>query len=130
MKKTATLKKKIKKKFGTYSKFTSLVKLDRYAFQRDFLVKESVEDWFFDNINALCTTLKDQSTKQALTKAKIASLKRALNEAGGVIAFCRENEGFSEHTLFQIIGGKYKTETKTVRKLLTTLNLTEDGEQG
>jgi hypothetical protein len=55
------LKNKIKKTFGTYSKFCKLAKIDRYHFQRDFLEARHIEAMDMADIEGLVVSLSDQT---------------------------------------------------------------------
>ena len=112
------LKKEIRKKFGTYSRFAQLSGLDYYRLKKDFLDAHKPEKPDLVNIEALLnsTNAPDQFTPE-LRK----SLQEAINEAGGVLVFCSKNEKFIPSTLFAILSGEiqsYKRITPTIKQLL------------
>lgn len=114
-----SVKKKIKRKFGTYSDFCRVAKLDRYMFQKDFLTKKKVESKYLTEIARIVERLEPEQLKPVFTRAKLKLLKRAIMASGGVIAFCQEN-GYSQDTVFKVLayGENYRTVTPVVKKLL------------
>lgn len=120
---TKPLLDKIKKKFGTFSRFCKVAEIDRVWFANNVTRKDNVEPEVVSQIETLLATAVDQTGEQALTKEKIKSISGAINEAGGVKAFCVKNNTFSEATLFQILAGRYKYITPGVRRLLEHLNI-------
>jgi hypothetical protein len=114
-----SVKKKMKRKFGTYSDFCRAAKLDRYLFQKDFLTKKKVEREYLLRIARMVERIEPESSKPVFTRGKLKLLKRAVNESGGVIAFCRES-GFSQDTVFKVLAynDTYRTVTPIVKRLL------------
>lgn len=102
-----SLKKQIKKKFGKYSNFARAANWNRYELQRDFLTKRRVDDDTLKKVARLVSTLSHEVPPRSdrNTAKKIKSLRRALNDAGGVIKFCRENPAFSTGTVFKVLAG-------------------------
>ncbi len=100
-----SVKKKIKKKFGTYSNFCRVSGMDRYELQRDFLKKKHVDDTLFRRVKELASTLTATVPphRDKLLLKKIKLLKKALMDAGGVHAFCEQNPEFNTNTVFKIL---------------------------
>ncbi len=91
-----SVKKKIKKHFGTYSKFCKLAKIDRYHFQRDFLEAKHVQPMEVSDIDSLVDSLSQKSLTLPELRSKLKAVRRALKEAGGVPAFCEANPQFKQ----------------------------------
>lgn len=114
------LKKKIKKKFGTYSNFTRIAGIDRYEFQRDFLCKNQVPDELFNDFSFAYEKFDYSPKRPVLNAEKRGWIKDSIQELGGVIDFC-EKEGFSKDTVFQIISGYYELITPNIQKLIDVI---------
>lgn len=121
MKPTESLKTKIKKKFGTYSNFTRIAGIDRYEFQRDFLCKEKVEDYYYYSVLDDYKKLRYQPKRTPLDSKRRKWIKESIDELGGVIDFCQK-EKFSRHTVFQVISGYYEVVTPNIEKLINIIN--------
>ncbi len=122
------LKKKIKAKFGTFTKFTGAVGIPHYKFQTEFLSKE-----FPDKSFMILIEEKYQVTDidLKLSKETIKELRELIDNAGGVIEFCKNAVGennvemFNTVMVFNILRNKYPQEQKSgviitpaVRRLL------------
>jgi len=117
------LKKEIKKKFGTYSRFAKLANIDYYALKKDVLDAHKPERQDLVVIEALMnsTNAPDQFTDELRN-----SLQDALNDYGGVLIFCMANEKFTASTVFAILSGEiesYKRITPTIKQLLDHFNI-------
>ena len=112
------LKKEIRKKFGTYSRFARLAGLDYYILKKDFLDAHKPEKPDLVNIEAL---LNSTNAPDEFTDELRSSLQEAVNESGGVLGFCSKNEKFIPSTLFAILSGEinsYKRITPNIKQLL------------
>lgn len=103
------VKKKIKKKFGTYSNFTRIAGLDRYEFQRDFLTANIVDKLTIAGIDAMVDKLTHTPLEGSLTPEKIEALQEAINSLGGISAFCKEHPEFNKNTVAAILSGRIST---------------------
>ena len=101
-----SIKKKIKKYFGTYSKFCKLAGIDRYHFQRDFLQASSVSAMDMADIEGLVASLRDQVVSPTKIWSKLKSLRRAIKASGGVPEFCRQNKDFKQGSVNGAIYGR------------------------
>lgn len=106
-----TLRQKVNRKFGSWHNFARLVGLD--------LLKGKTPQ----EIDRIVDALPRSPGAGALTKAKIEGLRRALNEAGGVAAFCEANQEYSESSLWQILQGRRKRMSPVIVRLLTHFGL-------
>lgn len=121
------LKKAIKKKFGTYSRFAKLAKLDYYLLKKDVLDNPKPERQDLVIIEA---RLHDTNAPDRFTPELRKSLQEALNEYGGVLMFCMANERFTASTVFAILSGNrmgynksYNKITPTIKALLDHFNI-------
>jgi hypothetical protein len=101
-----SIKIKIKKHFGTYSRFCKLAGIDRYHFQRDFLEASDVTAMDMADIDGLVASLKDNVVTPTKVQSKLKLLKKALNASGGVQAFCRDNAGFTAGSVYASLYGR------------------------
>jgi hypothetical protein len=113
---------KIKKKFGSLSAFAEIAGLDRYELQKHFARKKPDENITW-SLNNKCLVLKPRTRKGEISPKQLKSLKRAINESGGVLAFTRENSEYSKDSIFQILSGKRKRMTPKVKKLFSHFEL-------
>ena len=112
------IKKQLKKKFGTYSRFAALAGIDYYRLKKDFLDAHKPERSDLVVIEGL---LNSTNAPDEFTDELRKSLQEAVNESGGVLGFCSKNEKFIPSTLFQILSGEvqsYKRITPTIKQLL------------
>lgn len=113
------LKKKIKKKFGSYSNFARSAGLDRYELQRDFLEAKNPKPEVVARIGEIFDNTHVQMRYHVFTYKKRKLLRAAINASGGVSAFCAES-GFNPVTVWQVLRDVdfYGTEKPVVRRLL------------
>lgn len=114
--KTATIKKQIKKKFGTISKFAELTGIDRYELQKKF-AREDLDDADARILSGLAISVKIVPTDGEIHPEKLERLKTALNAFGGVLKFTEENQGFSRDSVNQILAGRRKRISPVVQQL-------------
>lgn len=117
------VRKEIKVKFGSLSKFAVLAKKDEYTLRKRFARKE-VDQNFLMEINRLCERTAIKNTPGEISSEQIVKLDRALKKAGGVITFCREHTEFPEKSVYQILSGRRKRITDKVRDLLDHFKIT------
>lgn len=101
-----SIKKKIKKHFGTYSKFCKMAGIDRYHFQRDFLQASEVSDMDMADIDGLVASLRDQVVTPTKLRSKLEGLRKALKASGGVPAFCAANPDFKQGSVNGALYGR------------------------
>lgn len=122
------LKKKIKSKFGTISRFCRIAGLDRYEIQKFFAAtakKMTPErEAYIRKLNemVLLTSNKGNSNYE-ITATLRKKIKKAIEDKGGVINFCSDNQEFSQFSIWQIMSGKRKRRTKKVNQLINKLNI-------
>lgn len=109
-------------KFGTMSRFARLAKIDRYQLQKLF-ARQQDDTLELAKISVLVKTTPLKPSEGEITARQIKALHKALNESGGVVAFCRANEEFPEQSVFGILAGKRVRITPKVRKLLDHFGL-------
>jgi len=118
------LKKKIKEKFGTYSKFCRLAEIDRYDFQKNFLTAGKVSTSDIQVYDEMVEKTVDKSESPVLTEKQRNRMKKQIERKGGVIKFCKDNDQFAESSVFQILSGSYgDTVTPTVKELMEILDV-------
>lgn len=111
---TEAVKKEIKKKFGSYSEFARLAGIDRYEFQKSFLESHKVEKKEIKRIHVLCANT--EGPKPEISQEKIDKLRVKVDEAGGVITFCRKHSDIiSEQSLFTLLRGGRNRLTNKVK---------------
>lgn len=118
------LKQAIKKKFGTYSNFCSLVvpPIDRYHFQKYFLTNQNVSQSEINRLNRLVERTINAPLEEF--KKNVIKIRKAIDKTGGVSVFCDKNRGFAENTVYQIISdSSYKRMTPTIKKLMKALGI-------
>ena len=120
MSKQESLKKKIKKKFGSYSTFARLAGIDRYDLQANFLTKTRPEPEFMARIESLASSLDFKPKFDTLSPEQLESLREAINEFGGVIKFCSQY-GYNKTTVFHILSDSYEQGRYKNKKLITPL---------
>lgn len=116
------LRKQIVTKFGTLSRFSRLSGYDRYELQKIFARSQNDID-LLRQISQLCSRTKDKSSEDDITEGQILKLSKALKKAGGVIKFSRENPGFPEKSVYQILSGRRKRITAKVKELFDHFDL-------
>lgn len=116
------LKRQIKVKFGSISKFARLSGVDRYDLQKLFARKDEDRD-VVDEIWGIYQTTANKSESTELNQAIILRLSKALEKAGGVYRFAKDNPEFAEKSVYQILSGKRKRITPNVSKLLKHFEL-------
>lgn len=112
------LKKRIKSKFGSYSEFARLAKIDRYEFQRDFLTVKNLNPKYAKRIASLIVKVKPEG-RGVSEETRDYLRARIVAEFGGVKQFCATHKEFVEVSVFQILDGTRKTITPKVKKFLT-----------
>ena len=112
-----SVKKQIKKKFGSYSQFARLAKLNRYEFQRDFLTVKKPDVKYCKEVAKLCA--KTNPTGRGVSEETRDHIRALIvAEHGGIQQFCKKHKQFVEVSVFQILDGTRKTITPKVKKFL------------
>lgn len=121
------LKREIRKKFGTFTRFCRSAQLDYYEFKREFLDAARVDKADLVIIEA---RLNDTKGPDEFTDDLRKSLQEAINEYGGVLIFCMANAQFTASTLFAILSDDrsgdnkaYNRITPTIKQLLDHFNI-------
>lgn len=104
---TKSVKRAIKRKFGSMSEFARQSGIARIELQV-VLNSKTPHKKRLAAINAKATRLRVRPSKGVVVPQKLDRLKRAIMKAGGVVTFCRENSGFSVDSVFHILQGKRK----------------------
>lgn len=124
---TKGIKAKIKKKFGSLTKFATLAKLDRYQLQKFFAAAEKnmtpERKAYILELDKIANATKVEATKYELSESIRQMISDKLHEMGGVKKFCTEHPGFSEVSIFQVINGTRKRITDKVQSLIKILNI-------
>jgi len=125
---TTQVKQKIKRKFGTLSKFARLVAMDRYELQKLFAATEKnmneERQKRMVDLFELAERTKASATANELTPKLRKAIKTAIDlEYGGVEQFCKTNPEFNKFSVWQIVNGYRKNITPAIKKLINTLKI-------
>lgn len=131
---TIQLKSKIKKRFGSMTKFAKLVNMDRYELQKFFAAAEKKmtpeREKRISELMKLAKDTKNIPINSEITEPLRKKIKAAVDDQyGGVSEFCSKNPDFSVYSVWQIIGGRRKTISATVKKLIQTLKIEHTNEK-
>lgn len=117
-----TVKKRIKKKFGTMSNFARIANIDRYELQKK-LAMVAYDSASVDNkktlseINRIAAGLKVPNRGAQIPIEKLKLLTAEIKKNGGVNKFCLENPQFSSRSVFQILQGRRRKMSPGVQAL-------------
>ena len=116
------VKELIKEKYGSYSNFARIIKMDRYKLQRTFLEKKSVTQSEVDDMHEL--VLKTPMRKlNELTEEMRVEMRNRIDALGGVEAVAKKFK-IPSNTIWQILSGtEYQTVTARVSLLRSKLSL-------
>lgn len=114
--KVEKIKKLIKEKFGTMSKFAILAGIDRMELQKDFNTRTMDADTVTTYLHKIDVT-ELQALDGEISPEKLERLREALNDVGGVLAFVEANPKFSIHSVYQVLNGRRKRMTPLVKSL-------------
>lgn len=129
--KTTTVKKEIKKRFGSMTKFAILIGVDRYELQKFFAAAEKnmtpERQARLKQLDALAKSTKDKPIATDLTPEICDVIKREIENKyqGGIPEFC-ERHDFANTSVHQIIKGYRKTITPGIKKMLSILEIEYD----
>lgn len=120
--KAEKLKERIIKKFGTVSEFGRAANVDRYYLQT-VLKRKRIPEADYVNLLQKCLSIRFKQRSDVIPPSRLRQLKTAINAAGGVYAFCLENEEFKDRTreVYLIYAGKRSLRSKLVRRLFQVL---------
>ena len=116
------VKKEIKQKFGTITKFAVITGQDRYELQKLF-ARKSPDKEDLQRIMNLVQNRVVKPTEKEISQALRNKLKKALKDYGGVSKFVRDNPSYSKTSILQIQSGHRKHMTDTVKTLFLHLNI-------
>lgn len=114
--------KRIKKKFGSLSKFARLASHDRYELQKIFARKQPDRE-ILKSLTRIAKETNVVSTAVEISNAHRLQLKEKMEEHGGPLPFCREYPLFSFDLIFQVMSGKRKRLTPKVKQLFSFLGI-------
>lgn len=121
------LKKKIKSKFRTVSRFCKIADLDRKEMQdffqscRNKMTKD--KQVRLDKYYSIVVNTSNGDSEKDLTVSLRKQIKVKIRNMGGVQAFVDANPEFNLNSIYQIINGNRKTINQTVKDLMTKLYL-------
>jgi hypothetical protein len=128
-----TVKKLIKNKFGTMSKFAELIKIDSYDLQKFFAAASKKmtpeREKYLQTLESLVKTTAAKSRINEISPELRKKIEAGINEYGGVLHFCLENPQFNHTSVYHIIQGRRKKITFGVKRLLNILKIESNGEQ-
>lgn len=120
MKNTSVLRDRIRKKFRKFSIFSKLAGIDRYTMEIEFLKKHEVDAEVYNKYQALYDSLNPEG--HVVNTKLVEKINEAIELRGGLFKFAEES-GISRHTIAQVIGGKYKSISPAVRKIIVALGI-------
>lgn len=112
----AAVKNKIKRKFGSLTRFAKLAGVDRYDLQKDF-ARKTLTPKRAKELEKLVARTSDKRLANEFTPERLEALRAKIEAAGGAQKFCDEYRRFSYVSLIQILAGKRKLVSATVREL-------------
>jgi hypothetical protein len=112
---------RIRKKFGTLTRFARLTRFDRYELQKIFARQAGDQD-LLKKLNVLVETTEAQASAVDISDEQRNKLKEIFAEKS-VAEFCRENPKFKEDLIFQVMWGRRKRINQRVWELFTHLNI-------
>lgn len=109
--------KRIKKKFGTYSRFCFFAKIDPYKFQR-MREPSGCSRVSLARLQSLVQTVENGLMPDEITEEKRMLLKSKIkSEYGNIYRFCQQNPQFSLATVFSILQGHRKKMVGNTKEL-------------
>lgn len=122
------LKSEIKSKFRTLSRFCKIAEIDRVEIQKFFQsARYKMTDEKQERINELYQLVKNYPgvsyTEGEITAEMRLKMRNRIEKRGGMRKFIEDNPEFNLHSVYQIISGNRKKISKTVKKLITKLEL-------
>lgn len=114
----------IKEKFGTYSNFCDVAKLDRYKLQKTFFGNVNCPQGDIDELEKIVNKTENEPLIEFQKAVK--KIKRALKKYGGAYKFSKDYpDDFNENTIHQIImdNTRYKRMTPVVESLMEKLGI-------
>lgn len=128
------LKKRIKDKFNSLARFAVIAGIDHAELNKTFaaivwrlnnerdLHKTQIS--YINKLSVKCENLNPESaTGKDLSIVDVINIKRAIDEAGGVVKFCQANPKHKVPTVYQIISGGRSVRSKNTIALMKTLKL-------
>lgn len=120
------VKKAIKTKFGTISKFVKIANLNDSELRAFFTAAsyklDDTRKRRLENINALVKLTPVGEVDGEITDLMRHQIWEECEKRGGVLKVSRDHD-YSAHSIFQILNGKRKNLTDKVKELLTILNI-------
>lgn len=114
------LKKLITDKFGTMARFCRIIGHQLYDMQ--LLIHRANRGNDMEDARRIRDLVKKTSAEQEdpklVSHVERAKLKKAIEKAGGVDLFVKENKGYIGSSVYKIITGNRKVRTKKVQALL------------
>jgi hypothetical protein len=128
-----TVKKLIKNKFGTMSKFAELIKIDGYDLQKFFAAASKKmtpeREKYLEALQALIKSTPAKSRVNEISPELRKKIEEGIKEYGGALHFCRENPQFNHTSVYHIVQGRRKKITTQVKNLLYILKIEDNGNQ-
>lgn len=115
-----TLKRLIRRNYGTLSNFARKNALNRYELQKTF-ARKVIPTKEAANLVIMASRTNDQSGGDKIPADKLEALRNEIYAMGGVESFCTiaDTEGidFSRASVFQVLQGKRMKTAKCVKNL-------------
>lgn len=117
----------MKERFGSMTRFAKLAGLEYYDLQKLFsasakkMTPERKQE--FKRLIEIAKTTEVEPLTTDLTPALRQLIGERLEEVGGVGQFCIDHPEFNQFSVWQILNGRRKTVSASVKKLLETLKI-------
>lgn len=111
------LKKAIKAKFGTITRFSKISGVPWERLNRMFTPKSNPRHQELSEIAFILDITENKRLSDEIPAKKLVALKRKIKRLGGVREFSRNNPEFPERSLVAILYGERKKLTPKVKEL-------------
>lgn len=119
-----SVKRKIKKKFGTYSRYAMIGEMDRYELQREFLEAKNPSKAIIEKHSKLCDQLHVEEDPRLIHPDQLKTFNKKIKEFGGVRAFVNKySKEFSVMSVRQVMNGDRLMKTKKVNRMFDLLGI-------
>ncbi len=112
-----SVKKKIKKKFGTLYVFAMAAKMTNYQLEKLLRFGTVAE------IDRMVASLRVPVNSGVISPKKLEKLRERVIALGGVKEFCEKNPKFSDRTLYQVLQGRRTRMSDVVKELFDHFEL-------
>lgn len=115
------LREEIKKKFGSIANFCRVAGLTKYELDKKFDGSISMSE--YKKLHDTVMSKQPLPSVMQMESNKIERLRATIADLGGVDVFCVKNPQFSRATVYEILRGRRKLASKTVKALFEHFKL-------